>query len=207
MATTGERIKNMANASSNLTGSTKQEQEAGRQYLIEKHAREAKRAIARTFGGVMVDTEAEAAAHAEAAKKKRERDSEVSDLAAEQQRADEEAAGREAKRILTLQAQQAKAKQDAKPKRTTGLLVVKKAIATDTGPPAEGAVSEVASVNAENGAEPQGSSTTEKCAGTSAEATAPVGTVAGTSAETTAPAGTGIGLGGYGSSSSSEEET
>eukprot|EP00931_Biecheleriopsis_adriatica_P068393 TRINITY_DN42359_c0_g1_i1.p2 TRINITY_DN42359_c0_g1~~TRINITY_DN42359_c0_g1_i1.p2 ORF type:complete len:209 (-),score=74.69 TRINITY_DN42359_c0_g1_i1:130-702(-) len=183
MATTTERINNLAASSSMLSGATKEEQEAGRASLHEKHAQQAKRKGQRTFAGVMVDAEAEAAREADALSKKRQRENEVNDLAAEQQKADEEAAER-AKKALALQLQ-ASAKKDTKPKMMAGLLVVKK---PKTG-------------DCESGAEKNNSCIEDASTRGAVQTDDPKAAVT----EVPAAAAGGIGLGSYGSSSDESE--
>eukprot|EP00440_Ansanella_granifera_P000809 gb/GFBE01000873.1/.p1 GENE.gb/GFBE01000873.1/~~gb/GFBE01000873.1/.p1 ORF type:complete len:197 (+),score=62.80 gb/GFBE01000873.1/:1-591(+) len=189
MATTSERIKNMDTTSSVWV--TKDQREAGLKYLCEKHARQGAAQTRRNLSGLMSNGEEEKARLEAAVQQKRQRDGEVSDLMAEMQRAEEEGVAKAKASLFAATA----AKQDAKPKKIAGLLVVKKQKVADGADPAPASTEKSdAAVASENKAAASASGSAQG----STEAAAAGAPAAGSS-------GLG-GLGAYGSDSEDEED-
>eukprot|EP00928_Gymnodinium_smaydae_P022137 TRINITY_DN18689_c0_g1_i1.p1 TRINITY_DN18689_c0_g1~~TRINITY_DN18689_c0_g1_i1.p1 ORF type:complete len:200 (+),score=49.30 TRINITY_DN18689_c0_g1_i1:62-661(+) len=166
---------------SSQTWSCKEDEKFGKAKLSEAHARQGAARTAMNLANQMVDMEQETALRDAAAKQKRKLDNELNELLAEQQQTKTvQPEAKIAKPTL-------KTKQDSKPSRPLGLLVVKK------GNAGADSADAVQSKNAKD----------EK-ANPGAAPVAP----AGDTPATTEPAssGGGIGLGAYGSSSESSDD-
>eukprot|EP00933_Yihiella_yeosuensis_P073041 TRINITY_DN81612_c0_g1_i1.p1 TRINITY_DN81612_c0_g1~~TRINITY_DN81612_c0_g1_i1.p1 ORF type:complete len:202 (-),score=69.47 TRINITY_DN81612_c0_g1_i1:103-708(-) len=195
MATTTERINNLDTGSKYWV--TKDQEKAGRKYLIEKHAREGAAKTRQILGGIMSNAEDEAALNENAKNLKRQRESELGDALAEMQKAAEEGSVAKPKPAFPTRA----TPQDAKPKRAMpGLLVVKKAkVSADGGEDAE------AEAKAQEADSKDGAAAGAGEAG-AASASSSTGESKPEAAATASGSGGGISLGAYGSSSEEEDE-